>query len=379
MKKIGVLTFHSADNYGSVLQTFALQRYLEMEYGIRTEVINYIPNSQETLYELFAPIRSPRNIVGNLLKLPIYFKFKNRKIAFENFREKIRISREIYHSPKDFSGISDKYDMIIVGSDQVWNPDCIDFSPVYLLYQIRVPLKVAYAPSVNEKKIGDSKWYLNCVNDFDFVSVRETSAQRYLMIEGKKQFGKQFKSIEVTIDPTLLLDRAEYEKIASPRLTQGDYIFAYSVYNDVNYLKWLQQIANITNLPIMTMITGSNSYRLLRNKRVFFPEDQSPNAFLSGIQHAKYVVTNSFHGTAFSVIFKKNFYYFGDYQNDERIKTIVENFSLQNSCVKDIKEEYFTQETEYSHYEDNLKQVRKTSENYLKEVIAAYERYSLQG
>lgn len=377
MIKVGVLTFHSADNYGSVLQTYALQKYLELEHGLVAEVINFIPDGQEELYKLFAPVKSPRNIIGNLLKTPIYFKFEKRKKAFKNFRGRVRISLGSYRSKNDFSHILDKYDMIIVGSDQVWNPDCVDFSPIYLLDGIHVPIKASYAPSVNEKKIDDVQWYLQCVNDFDFVSVREVAAQRYLQVEGNRRFGVDFKNVEVTIDPTLLLNKEEYEKIASSPLIEGDYIFAYSVYNDPEYLKWLQQIASVSGLTIVSMITGNNSYKLLKNKAIILPEDQSPNAFLSGIQHAKYVVTNSFHGTAFSIIFKKNFYYFGDYQKDERIKTIIDNFSLQQCCVQDAKKEYFMMETQYEDYEGNLKRVRKTSEKYLKEVVSAYERYSL--
>lgn len=378
IKKVGILTFHSADNYGSVLQTFALQKFLELEYGIASEVIDYIPKGQEQLYRLFVPVKTPKNIIGNLLKIPLFHLFEKRRKSFQSFRCRLRISEKLYQTEDDFTTISDKYDMIIVGSDQVWNMDCVDFSPIYLLDRIKVPLKVSYAPSVNVNMIDDSQWYLDCVNDFDYVSVREAAAQRYLSIEGKKKFGNRFPKIEVTIDPTLLLNREEYENIASPPLIEGDYIFAYSVYNNIEYLKWLQEISSILDLPIVTMITGNNSYKLLKNKAVFFPDDQSPNAFISGIQHAKYVVTNSFHGTVFSIIFQKNFYYFGDYQKDERIKTIIDYFSLQQNCVQDVKKEYFTQETKYVDYEENFNRVRGTSIKYLQEVVETYERYSLQ-
>ena len=185
---VGVLTFHNADNYGSVLQTFALQRYLELKFGLLTEVIDFRPSAQEDLYKLFAPIKSPRNLVGNLLKIPIYFKFKKRKESFKNFRNKLRISSKQYYTKSDFSNISDKYRMIIVGSDQVWNPDCVDFSPVYLLDEVQVPIKASYAPSVNERKIKNVQWYLNCVNDFNFVSVREVASQKYLQVKGKESF-----------------------------------------------------------------------------------------------------------------------------------------------------------------------------------------------
>lgn len=377
MINVGVLTFHSADNYGSILQAFALQRFLELKYGVLSELIDYRPAGQEQLYKLFAPIKSARNIVGNILKLPIYLKHKKRAETFENFRGRVRKSSKYYTDLKDFDNIAEQYKLIIVGSDQVWNPHCVDFSPVYMLDDIQVPIKASYAPSLDEKFVADKDWYLKCVQDFDYISVREVSSQKFLQTESNQRFGVNSKPITVTIDPTLLLNRAEYEKIASPPLIEGDYIFAYSVYNDPEYLNWLQQIASVSDLIIVTMITGNNSYKLLKNKAIILPEDQSPNAFLSGIQHAKYVVTNSFHGTAFSIIFKKNFYYFGDYQKDERIKTIIDNFSLQQCCVQDAKKEYFMMETQYEDYEGNLKRVRKTSEKYLKEVVSAYERYSL--
>lgn len=377
MIDIGVLTFHSADNYGSVLQTFALQRFLEKKFNIISEVIDYRPTGQDQLYKLFAPIESPRNIVGNVLKLQIYFKHKKRVEAFERFREgMLRKSSKSYTDLRDFDNIAKQYKLIIVGSDQVWNPHCVDFSPVYMLDGIHVPIKASYAPSVNEKCIIDKDWYLKCVQNFDYISVREVSSQKFLQTESNQKFGKDSKPITVTVDPTLLLDAEEYSNIAASRLIADDYIFAYSVYNDPAYLEWLDKISKITDMPILTMISGSNSYKLLRNKSVIFAEDQE--AFLSAIKHAKYVVTNSFHGTAFSIIFKKNFYYFGDYTKDSRIKTILDNFGLHECAITDVSSDNFKQQLAYTDYDVHMRQIRENSEQFLKEMVLAYENYSVQ-
>lgn len=378
--KVGILTFHSADNYGSVLQTFALQEYCGSLMGEgRPDIIDFIPEGQKERYRLFSPVRSPRNIVGNILKAPLFNIYYNRKKTFAAFRKKyFSLSSLQTSNEEEITEYLTRYKMIIVGSDQVWNPDCVDFSKVYMLDGVKMPFKVSYAASLNEEKIQDKEWYINCVNDFDHVSVREQSSMRYLRQLGLDTFGEAFKPITVAVDPTLLIDAEIYRRIAAPKIVQGEYIFAYSVYNNPEWIDWLEQVASKTELPIVVMYTGSHSYKLKKNKSIVFAKDQSPESFLSGVMNAKYVITNSFHGTAFSIIFKKDFYYFGDYTKDIRIKTIVEDFELQNRCVMDARTEYFTDKMVYVNYEANMSRVRKASEMYLKEVFNDYERYSLQ-
>ena len=84
-KKVGVLTFHRAENYGSVMQSYALQKYLADKLGIENELIDYVPNNQKDFYKLFVPVTSIRNLIGNILKLSIAKKYQKRRIAFQEF------------------------------------------------------------------------------------------------------------------------------------------------------------------------------------------------------------------------------------------------------------------------------------------------------
>ena len=137
MDDIGILTFHRADNYGSVLQTYALQTYLKKKFGLRAEIVDYAPECQEEFYRLFVPVKTPQNLVGNILKLTIAYKFWKRKKSIQRFRNSLlNVSQKKYATIQDFEGVKKLYKCIITGSDQIWNTQCADFSWVYFLENI---------------------------------------------------------------------------------------------------------------------------------------------------------------------------------------------------------------------------------------------------
>lgn len=366
-KKIGVLTFHRAENYGSAMQSYALQKYLEEKLGIKNELIDYVPDGQEDFYKLFVPVTNIRNLIGNFLKLSIAIKYKNRKIAFQNFlKNYLAISDKKYDKFITETALAERYYCIITGSDQIWNMECADFSWEYLLENVGGVKKVSYAASMGGGKISDPIRYKKCLKEYEAISVREEYAadiiNQMFQIPGKA---------EVSVDPTLLLDKIDYDKIASPRRVQEDYIFLYSVYHDDQLLHTIKSIRKIWGLPIITLISRNNSYKVLFNG-IKLAKEEGPEDFLSYIKYAKFVLTNSFHGSVFSIIYGKEFYYLGDYRKDPRLKQLFTITGMERAGVP--YEELNKRAGEFGFYGDydlseKLADLRMKSEEYLKKIF----------
>mgnify|MGYP003094149428 FL=1 len=363
-QKVGVLTFHRAENYGSVLQAYALQKYLTDKLGIENELIDYIPSGQEEFYKLFVPITNIRNLIGNILKLSIANKYKKRKDAFQGFlNSNLAISKDKYSAFNKNSLLSNQYSLIITGSDQIWNTECADFSWDYLLEDVHGLKKISYAASMGGGKISDYDRYKKCLEEYTSISVREQYASDVI-----NQMFNNEKKIEVSLDPTLLLDKEDYNKIAAPRKIQGDYIFLYSVYHDDKLLHTIRRMKKKWGMPIITLISRNNSYKVLLNG-IKLANEEGPEDFLGYIRYAKFVLTNSFHGSVFSMIYGKEFYYLGDYRQDPRLKQLFTKAEIEHVGVtyEELEEQAgnfgLRGECDLSH---KIADLRKGSERYLK-------------
>lgn len=366
-KKIGVLTFHRAENYGSIMQAYALQTYLKEKRKIDNELIDYVPETQGDFYKLFVPITSIRNLLGNILKLSIAKKYYLREKAFERFlNTRLKVSEKSFTCEEDLKNIQDDYWCIITGSDQIWNTECADFSWVYLLKGVTGVKKISYAASMGGGKISDRDIYKNCLSDYDYISVREDYAV--------KTIGEMFSQknlATVCVDPTLLLDRKDYEKITSSRRIEGDYIFFYSVYHDDQLLHTIRLLRKKWNLPIVTLISRNNSYKVLFNG-IQLPMYEAPEDFLSYIKYAKFVITNSFHGSVFSIIFEKEFYYLGDYQKDPRLYQLFTMTGTEDAAISyeqlEKKAALFGTRSG-RNLSKEISELRKKSEEYLMKAL----------
>ena len=363
-QKVGVLTFHRAENYGSVLQAYALQKYLTDKLGIENELIDYIPSGQEEFYKLFVPITNIRNLIGNILKLSIANKYKKRKDAFQGFlNSNLAISKDKYSAFNKNSLLSNQYSLIITGSDQIWNTECADFSWDYLLEDVHGLKKISYAASMGGGKISDYDRYKKCLEEYTSISVREQYASDVI-----NQMFNNEKKIEVSLDPTLLLDKEDYNKIAAPRKIQGDYIFLYSVYHDDKLLHTIRRMKKKWGMPIITLISRNNSYKVLLNG-IKLANEEGPEDFLGYIRYAKFVLTNSFHGSVFSMIYGKEFYYLGDYRQDPRLKQLFTKAEIEHVGVtyEELEEQAgnfgLRGVCDLSH---KIADFRKSSERYLK-------------
>lgn len=325
--RIGILTFHRPFNYGAVLQTLGLVNALQKEYPeARVEVIDYYNKRVQTLCKSF--YMAPGNKVISFAKAIIrYPERRRRKSNFDSFiQANVPLSEKAFYHTEELDGLQDKYDYIITGSDQVWNTVCGNFDKAYYLTFVDdIKKKVAYAASFGFKEMPDGyeEEYIKRLDNFSKISVREKSGCKILEKLGKKD-------AVVCLDPTLLLNKSDWEKYVEKNEEKKPYIFVYSVLEPA-FEEQLSEIAEKTNMQVIYLTDIIKKKR----KHVKYIRAISPTKFISYIYHADMILTNSFHGTVFSIIFEKLFFVEtknGKYIND-RIVNLLETAGIQGNEI----------------------------------------------
>lgn len=307
MRKIGIATItytkEEAYNYGNVLQNYALSKFLsEFEYEVETIYYNAsIPaftkkmeqmnkKKRITLIQLVDDVL--RVVRRKLFKRKLAEKKIERNKAFAKFIDRnIRYSTHDYDFQSDFSELNELYDKIIVGSDQVWNPYYEGSNVFFYLPFLEKNKRITYAPSLGvnhiplemKEKIG--KWLRN----FDAITIREKSGQEMLHTE----YGILST---VVCDPVFLLKKEEWISLAGERLTSDKYICTYFLGKQMNRTKnYVKRLSKKYGFRIIDIYSWDNPDSYFAG----------PKEFLSLIKDAEFVVTDSFHGVAFSIIFDK--------------------------------------------------------------------------
>lgn len=293
--KLSCLTFHDSMNYGSVLQSYALQTILE-NMGHEYEIIHYSTKEKRNHDSLLGRNKG--------LSFPMYlYKVSNypqnlvKYLMFQNFRQKYLHLTPRFHTMEELARYADTRDGILVGSDQVWNSVIIRCDPAYFLKFVKPEKRMAYAASIGLSSIPPEEltFYQEMLQDFDRIGVREETAARLIgEVSGK--------SAQVVLDPTLLLTQQDWKKLCLPA-PKKPYIFAYILEHNVPAQKLLHQLQKQTGLPVRYVTRGYVS--ALRDGATHLP---SPQQWVTELMNAQYVVTSSFHGTAFCVNFNKTFF-----------------------------------------------------------------------
>lgn len=332
--KIAIVTFQKSMNYGTNLQAFALQSFLRTR-GFDVETIDYQnPSEVRTNLKGFKRLRSE---IWNRTLYPL-FESKERIQRTEAFRAKyVSLSSRQYTSHQELYDANDIYDVFISGSDQIWNPVFNRCDYKYFLDFVTGDNKrIAYAPSfgtptVDEKYLGEC---LPLIKQYTDISMREESGAEIV----SAALGREVCTV---LDPVFLPEKKTWEEIASEQLL-GEYIFCYIMPGDKNSelaitLK-AEAISKLTGLPIVYL--GKKVYDKLNLKdRKANRFDDGPSEWISLLKNANYVVTNSFHGTAFSILFHKTFFVPmytelpGGGLLYTRIKEMLDKFELQKPII----------------------------------------------
>lgn len=291
--KIGIITFHRAANYGAVLQAYALQSYLQ-EKQQDAEIVDYRCKAIERVYSpfYFLYVKGMKAKLKQLFRFPV--KFKKRRLFNRFLREELTLSNSISAKQTDTTAW-EKYDALIAGSDQIWNPDLTGRDGVYLLdFNAGRALKMSYAASFGLDALDDrdKEYYKKCIHDFAALSVRERQGARLLRELCEKE-------IDVVIDPTLLIRSEVWERFLTPAKYRN-YVLLYMIKYNEALVEAARKLAAEKGMQVVFI-----SDSMVKKPGVTYVKYATPQEWVGLFHDADYVVTNSFHGTAFSINFNK--------------------------------------------------------------------------
>lgn len=364
--KIGILTFHRTLNYGAVLQCYALQELLRQE-GHQVEVIDYRIPSVEDERKLvsLAVLKSRKGaiikfkyLLRNLLSCRMRQKALN---AFDAFIKR----RFVLSSPvMNAMDVPSDYDYIIFGSDQIWNPNlCGGFDHVFWGQFPKGKTKfIAYAASIGEiDVISSDQWNQigGMISSFDKVSVRESDLK--LALEERFSI-----PVQCCLDPTLMISEDYFERIAV-RPSETDYVFIYNVQKDPHSYAFAKRLAEKLNCKV---VRGQARPEIRNRMEVgcHLVEGISPEEFLGYIKHARYVVANSFHAIALSIVFKKDFYSL-DCPKPGRVKSLLSQVGLLDRHIDSKTIDAKASVIDYSQYDSKIQNSRMESTRFIEEII----------
>lgn len=351
--KIGMLTFHDTNNYGAMLQAFALQRMINQLGGV-CEIIDY---KCESIMKREMP---PKILDEGVLRAPIVFLFstmKSRKYRLiKEFRQKHCVISNVVYTKDTIGSCNGGYDIFLSGSDMIWELDVTGGDATYLLdFVVDNRKKYAFSSSFGYSKVPSHFEELTqkLLRQYNGISVRENGGKAIIASLANRD-------VPVTLDPTLLHTSQFWSTLEECADIKDKYVFVY--FDD----------------PAHTVLNGAISYANKRNLKVVYLSDSLRNTkgiktlrvvsvgqFLWLISHAECVFTASYHGVAFSINYNKSFYYYNRAHSD-RIITLLHNIGLKN-C--EIGNEDSNCEINWSEVNKRLNDERDSSIRYLKSII----------
>lgn len=359
MNNIGIITFHFAYNFGSNLQAYALKFLLENR-GYSVKILNFIYEKDFNQYRLFrvdSYLKRPKSFMTDIL---FYNKNKVRKNNFELFAEKyLNLTQKKYYNYEEMKELNSEFDIFICGSDQIWNLDCTQgVEPAYFLKFVnKDKLKIAYAPSLAHVKFAKNydEDLKKAINDLDYISVREESTLPLIQPLTEKK-------VSVVLDPTLLLDQKDYELIIDQNKNESEYIFVYMLEYSVELVKYCNEFSSKKGIKVIYI--ANNKFSEIKGENAF---GIGPDKFLKYIKEAKYVITNSFHATVFSIIFNKKFVTFTTKRSSSRMVDLLDKLGIPE-CI--YNENFnIDKDIDYDMVQKNLIDMRKTSLEYLSKAL----------
>lgn len=369
-KKIRLLSFQNAYNFGAVLQAFGLQQTIRSIGYNDVKFIYYNPKYLSSRYSPFTKeCLFPYSSLKGFLSWCVHYPFFLISRVFRNFRIKKSIKELLIQTDKlitDEKGLNSiEADVLICGSDQIWNTELTGGFDV--VFFGKGPYKylgqsASYAASTEISSLTEEKAQkLSLLLDsFRFVSVREIQVKERL----EPFWGH---NIQVCVDPSILCGVEDYLQITSPRLEKRNYVLVYAYdYNDLVITDLIKSIPHYEKYIIHVVLLGTKTLKTFFKANIHAAI--SVQDFLSYMKYADYIVTNSFHGLAFSLLFEKNFYVAYCEGKHVRCLSLLQQLGLEDRFVHDGKVAKWDM-VDYSIINDRIKSIKQESFEYLKRVI----------
>lgn len=368
---IGIMTLQGAKNCGAVLQAYASSTVLK-KMGHNVELVNFISDGEYERTKKLGGLKKGKAYWARKIYYMFFAKsIKKRNALFEQFQQEY-----LELSPKNgrirernLSKQTAKYQCLVCGSDQIWSrdPKLYDRSEAYFINFPYAGKKISYAAS-----FGDSINYseeevnkiISYIRSFNSVSVREKEAEEFLKTYGIDS--------TICIDPTMLLNRFDWKQLAILPKVKEKYILYFSVNSRKYSINIAKKLSKKTGLRVIELNPHPKSW----NSRFMKLYGNGPREFLGFILNAEYIVTNSFHGTVFSILFNKPFIAAFDEENgqikiESRKETLLKNVGLDNLIISEsmvIDTEIFNQ-IDWDKVNLKIDGLRNASLNYLRSAV----------
>ena len=366
--KVDVITRHSVANYGSILQSYATQKAIE-GLGHECEIIDYTrydeqgKNKAKTLcknssvWNKNSMTRFLYYIIQTPNYLHAYNKFKKYRAVF------LKQTKEQYSNIDELKANPPKADVYCAGSDQIWGKigtqECD--SAYYLDFVPDGHKCISYAASIGRENV--SSEIIGCIKAFlpkySSILVRENSAVDIIKKAG-------IENAELVLDPTLLLDKNEWEQISSNVKIHGKYVLVYQLHNNKKFERYIKEFSKRAKIPVYRICPSTQSI-IRGGKPIFMP---TPQQFITYFKNAEYVITDSFHGTVFSIIFNKKFIDILPKDTGTRITNILGLVNLKERILGSYDDfSYIGKDIDYKETNQILDKQRKISIEKLRKAI----------
>ncbi len=318
-KQIAILTFYFAHNYGAMLQAYALKRYLEL-FGNTVNIIPYFPSYLKQGYSI-NPFLKGISIKRRIYNMISYLKRYKQAEKFEEFKKNL-ISKKEFSEKDNLIKFLKPYDVLICGSDQIWNEKIASESEIYFGAGMDIT-KISYAASLGTDELSEiqRKNVKKYLSEFLSVSVREET--------GRKLIKEYIPDVQVVCDPVFLLSPNDWEEIECRMTIQKKYVLLYLLEDNKLLYEYGKKYSQENNLEIYEI----HPTRGIHHCEIKQLNNIGPTEFLYLVRNAEAICTNSFHAVAFSIIFEKKLIHIPNSNSPERSLFLLEK--VGNKVIKD--------------------------------------------
>lgn len=385
MKKVAIVSCYYVKNYGSMLQAYAVQKMLD-NMNIKNENLVYIKSkSPKQLASYAKRLLFDANIRKTKLKnlkKKVYSKthkgydvnFSMRSKKFEEFKTKYFKLSKPYFGYKNLKMSSKDYDAFLLGSDQLWHPMNLENHYFTMEFIDDNKPKITYAPSfgvseIPKNQIKKTKAYLKRI---EHISIREESGKKII----KELIGQD---VPIVLDPTFMLDLKEWDAIQPEKnvYTNSKYIFCYFLGDNQEHRDTVNQIKKLTGYDIVTLPHIDEIAKSDKNFGDAKLYDVGPAEFINLIKNAEIVFTDSFHCTAFSIMYQKKFFTFNRFKSNSkgstntRLKSILSLLGMEQRLITNYEDcaKLYKEEIDFKNTNLELERLKSKSFDYLKDAL----------
>ena len=356
MKKVGVITFHDYDNYGAILQSYALQTCLT-RMGAQAEIIDYACDYIRNPFQL-RRIRN-KGLFNYIYGAIGYICYLPRRKRCREFRKRLAYSQPV--NRQTVASLDGQYDVFIAGSDQVWDWHLTDFDQTYFLDFVTRGRRCSYAASIGEHlpDAAHAEAYRALLGRFDRILMREAyGADVVEQLTGSRP--------DCTCDPTLLLSGEEWAQLMAPGKARRPYILVYQLGVNPSFVQFVKRMKKKTGLDVVYV-----PFPLVGALACSMQLTAGPMEWLRLFHDAQCVVTDSFHGVVFALQFGKPFFARVDgHHKNRRVSEFLTRLKLTDRIIRDdLTDEQLTAPVDFTFADAEIRRMRADSLEKLGELI----------